>query len=276
MVNEGAEMLQGFLAKVKDLLRASDVVHADETGLRVEAALKWVHAASTTDLTLYHLDEKRGTKGMDEMGIIEHLSGVLVHDGFASYWTYKNVLHALCNSHHLRELIAVAETTGQSWATDMIELLVDTLRLVEEAKELGDDSLSAQTLDAIHIKYQSIIVAGHIANPPPEPTGLRGRPKRSKALNLLNRLDLHRDETLRFATDFSVPFTNNLSERDIRMVKIAQKISGGFRSKNGAEAFLAFRSYLSTATKQGVNLLDALQQLFDGNPWMPASLGGGP
>jgi transposase len=276
MVSEGAEMLSDFLSQVKDLLRDSQVVHVDETGLRVEALLKWVHATSTTDLTLYHLDQKRGGEAMDAMGVIEHLRGVLVHDGWKPYRNYGNVEHSLCNSHHLRELDAIAETTAQSWASEMIELLESTWGLVQDVKENGYNTLSVEALDTTFKKYKTIITTGYLENPPPESTGKQGRPKRSKALNLLMRLDLYTDDVLRFATDFSVPFSNNLSERDVRMVKLQQKISGGFRSKDGAEAFLAFRSYLSTASKQGINLLDALQRLFNNNPWMPASKGASP
>ncbi len=276
MVEEGALMLSDFLSQVKDLLRDSQVVHADETGLRVEALLKWVHATSTTDLTLYHLDNKRGREAMEAMGVIEHLSGVLVHDGWKPYRKYDNIEHSLCNSHHLRELDAIVETTAQSWATEMIELLESTWGLVQNAKENGRKTLSAEVLSTISMKYRAIINAGYLENPSPEITGRRGQPKKSKALNLLNRLDLYVDDVLRFANDFNVPFSNNLSERDVRMVKLQQKISGGFRSKDGAEAFLALRSYLSTACKQGINLLDALQRLYNGNPWMPTQQGASP
>ena len=238
-----------------------------------QARLRWVHSASSPDLTLYHLDAKRGTAAMAAMGVLEHLRGVLVHDGWVPYRHYDQVTHALCNAHHLRELDAVAENDAQGWAKDMAGLLADTWQIVLAAKAEGRSALAHDDLGRIRGKYRAIIAAGHAANPPPVPTGLRGRPKRSKAGNLVLRLDLYAQDVLRFATDFAVPFDNNTAERDIRMVKIAQKISGGFRSFEGAEAFLAFRSYLSTAAKQGVNLHDALQRLFAGNPWMPAGPG---
>jgi transposase len=252
MVQEGAVMLGGFLEGVKDLLRESDVVHADESGLRVAARLHWAHVVSSTDLTLYHLDERRGTSAMETMGVLEHLSGVLVHDGWNAYRTYDNVSHALCNAHHLRELVAVSETEGQGWAADMAGLLAETWHLVLEAKGTGDSALALEVYCAIRSKYRAIIAAGYAVNPFPQGrTGKRGFIGRSKALNLLIRLDTYADDVLRFAGDFSVPFDNNLAERDIRMVRIAEKISGGFRSREGADAFLAFRSYLSTAAKQG-------------------------
>ena len=276
MVKEGAAMLEEFLAQVRDLLRDADVVHADETGLRVEAALAWVHAVSTQDLTLYHLDEKRGTDAMDAMGVIDHLRGVLVHDGWSSYRSYENLTHQLCNAHHLRELEAAGSTEGQSWATDMATLLSDSWQRVLEAKGAGRHALSDEVLAEVHENYKSIIAAGHVANPPVAPNAKRGRTKRTKAHNLLLRLDAYQDDVLRFATDFAVPFDNNLAERDVRMVKIAQKISGGLRSTEGAEAFLALRSYLSTAAKQGMNRLEALQRLFNGDTWMPAAPGAAP
>ena len=276
MVQEGGTMLGEFLSTVTDLLRGAAVVHADETGLRVEAGLKWVHSVSTTELTMYHLNAKRGKVAMDAMGILEYLRGILVHDGWASYRHYNNVVHALCNAHHLRELEAVAETPGQDWAQNMTALLCDTWQLVLDAKANRRSALDAGHLTAASGRYRTIITAGHVANPPPPPSGRRGRTAQSKALNLLVRLDVHADDVLRFAHDFSVPFDNNIAERDVRMVKIAQKISGGFRSVEGAEAFLAFRSYLSTAAKQSVNRLDALQRLFNGNTWMPYSSPAGP
>lgn len=276
MVQEGAAMLAEFLEEVRLLMRDAQVVHADETGLRVEAHLRWVHAVSSGDLTYLELHERRGFAAMEDMGVFRHLSGVLVHDGWGAYRIYENVAHALCNAHHLRELDAVAEAAGQSWATDMAALLAQTWHRVLEAKELGRSALSAKELAKIRADYTQIIAAGHRANPRLRATGGPGRRAQSKAYNLLMRLDTHADAVLRFASNFAVPFDNNLCERDIRMVKIAQKISGGFRSTEGAESFLAFRSYLSSAAKQGINRLGALQQLFNGNPWMPAPTQAGP
>jgi transposase len=276
MVAEGAGLLDGFLSEVQTQLRTSSVVHADETGLRVNARLAWVHAVSTTDLTLYHLDTRRGTTAMDAMGVLQHLTGVLVHDGWAPYRHYDQVRHQLCCAHLVRELAAAALNGGQTWANDMAGLLSDAWHLVLATKDSGEQHLDHKELVSIRANYRAIIDAGHEANPPPVPTGRRGRPQRSKAHNLLERLDLHVDDVLRFTTDFSIPFDNNLCERDIRMVKIAQKISGGFRSFEGAESFLAFRSYLSSAAKQGANRLGVLQQLFAGDTWMPSPSGTSP
>jgi transposase len=272
MVHEGAARLDAFLASLRDQLARSDVVHADETGLRVEASLYWVHSASNAELTLYHLDKKRGTDAMDAidaMGVLEHLSGVLVHDGWSSYRKYTEVEHALCNSHHLRELDGVAEVEGQGWARDMVALLADTWHRVLDLKETDATSLSATELASIRTAYDAIIVAGHVANPAPPPSGKRGRTRRTKAVNLLGRLDLYADGVLRFTTDFRVSFDNYEAERQVRMVKVQQKISGGFRTKAGATAWLAVRSYLATVMKNGQNPLGALRRLMVADPWMP-------
>jgi transposase len=220
MVHEGATRLEAFLASLRDQLAHADVVHADETGLRVDASLHWVHSASTSLLTLYHLDKRRGTIAMDAMGVLEHLSGVLVHDGWAPYRKYTAVDHALCNAHHLRELDGVAEVEGQGWATDMVALLADTWHRVLDRRGAGATSFSATELASIRTAYDAIIAASHVANPPVAPTGKRGRPKKTKAANLLYRLDTYADDVLRFTTDFRVSFDNNEAERQVRMVKV--------------------------------------------------------
>lgn len=257
MVKQGAAMLEDFLASVREQLGEAPVAHADETGLRVEASLHWVQSVSTRFLTLYYVHKQRGTKAMDAMGVLATLTGVLVHDGYASYRTYTAVTHALCNAHHLRELDAIADVEGQSWATDMVALLADTWHEVLDAKESGATSFAAEKLASIRAAYDTIIAAGHVANPAPAPSGKRGRTKKTKAANLLGRLDAHADAVLRFVTNFDVPFDNNEAERQVRMVKVQQKISGGFRTKAGATAWLDVRSYLATVMKNGVNPLGA-------------------
>ena len=193
----------------------------------------------------------------------------MVHDGWSPYRKYTAVEHALCNSHHLRELDGVAEVGGQGWAIDMVELLADTWHRALDLKETGATSFSATELASIRAAYDTIIATGHVANPAPPPSGKRGRTRRTKAANLLGRLDLYGDDVLRFATDFSVSFDNNEAERQIRMVKVQQKVSGGFRTMAGAAAWLAVRSYLATVMKNGVNPLGALQRLMVADPWMP-------
>lgn len=269
MVTQGAARLEDFLAAVRGQLGAAPVAHADETGLRVAASLHWVQSVSTKFLTLYYVHKQRGTKAMDAMGVLATLTGVLVHDGYASYRKYNAVTHALCNAHHLRELDAIADVAGQGWATDMVTLLSDTWHRVLDAKEQGLSAFDAEELASIRTAYDTILAAGHVANPPPPASGKRGRTKKSKAANLRGRLDTYSDAVLRFLTDFHVPFDNNEAERQVRMVKVQQKISGGFRTITGATAWLDVRSYLATVLKNGVNPLQALQLLMVGDPWMP-------
>src|ERR1035437_9667877 len=189
MVHEGAKRLDAFLASLRDQLSHADVAHADETGLRVDASLYWVHSASTAALTLYHLDKKRGTDAMDAMGVLEHLSGVLVHDGWSPYRKYTAVSHPLCNAHHLRELDCVAEVEGQGWATDMVALLAGTWHRVLDLKATGATSFGADELLSIRADYDTSIASGHVAHPARPPSGRRGRAMKTKAANLLQRLD---------------------------------------------------------------------------------------
>jgi transposase len=269
MVAEGASLLEDFLASLRDELTRADVVHADETGLRVAARLHWVHSLSNTLGTLYHLDRRRGVTAMDAMGVLGHMSGVLVHDGWSPYRSYDSLTHALCNAHHLRELDALGDVKGQRWAADMARLLSGTWQRVLDAKAVGTTSLSAGELTTLRASYDALITRGQRANPPPMVrVGKRGPMTRTKAANLLRRLDVYTDDVLRFADDFSVPFDNNEAERQVRMVKVQEKISGGFRSSAGATAWLALRSYLATVMKNGVNPLGALQQLMMADPWM--------
>ena len=246
------------------------MAHFDETGRRVGATLRWIHVAATDSWTLYHLDERRGSTAMDAAGVLPGFTGVAVHDGHLPYRSYP-VVHALCNAHHLRELAGIAELTGQDWPTRLADLLVEIHLGVEAAKGTGASALPARRLAAFRRRYDTLVADGQRLNPPPARTGKRGRPRLGPAAALLARLQLHRDDVLRFAVDFRVPFDNNQAERDVRMVKLQQKISGGWRSKLGATAFLAVRSYLSTARKHRQTALTVLRELFCGRPWVPAT-----
>jgi transposase len=268
LIGEAGEGLGGFVEATRAALTKSPILHLDETGARVAGRLAWVHSASTTQLTAYLFHRRRGRVAIDEFAVLPNYTGVAVHDGWTPYRRYENVTHQLCNAHHLRELRAAAED-GQLWASDMATLLVAANDRVKTARESGRSALSPRTLTTLARHYDELITAGHAVNAPPQPTGQRGRPKRTKSANLLQRLDRYRDDVLRFATDFSVPFTNNVAERDLRMVKLQQKISGCYRTEAGATNYLTIRSYVSTARKQGVNVLSALRQLFEGDPFMP-------
>jgi transposase len=193
-----------------------------------------------------------------------------MHDAWASYFKFDNCMHALCNAHHLRELIFVAEQYQQVWADKMFQLLLDIK--TEVAQTTDAMTLSPQRIAHYRQCYDDLQHQGFAANPPPQtpPLKKRGRKKQSPPKNLLDRLAKYKAETLAFMSDFGVPFDNNLAERDVRMIKVKQKISGTFRTRDGAETFCAIRSYISTARKQGQNVMQALYDAFAGQPFIPA------
>ncbi len=266
MVTEAAEATTPFTDATRLLLHEADVVHFDETGGRVTGRLHWVHSASTGLLTLIDCHQKRGRAAMDDLGVIGAMTGVAVHDGWRPYRHY-DVDHALCNAHHLRELIAVGVGWDQGWANDLASLLVEAKRDVEAAKAGGADHLDTAVLHSIRVRYGRLVAKGFAANPAPEVGKRSGYEK--KAFNLLVRLDGQRADVLRFTINFRVPFDNNQAERDIRMVKLQQKISGSWRTLEGAKNFCAIRSYVSTLRKQDHDVLAGLRRLFDGQAWLP-------
>ena len=268
-----ANRLEGFLALVKKELTQAEVVHFDETGGRVKGKLWWIHVACTDQYTLYHLDPRRGKTAMDAAGVLPSFTGVAVHDGLAAYRHYTAAEHGLCGAHHLRELAGIAQLTGQSWPTELAELLVQMHLAVGVARANGTTEFPAERLADYWRRYDALVATGKELNPPPPRTGERGRPALGKPGSLLARLATHRADVLRFATDFRVPLDNNQAERDVRMVKLQQKISGGWRSQTGAESFLAVRSYLSTARKHGQQAMDVLRALFTDGAWLPATAG---
>jgi transposase len=274
-VAQGAEGLEGFLEEVRSRLVGADVAHFDETGGRIAGGLSWIHCASTDELTLYTVHTKRGRDGIDAAGVLPGFDGTAVHDGWASYRLYEKARHALCGAHHLRELLC-AEEQGQSWAAAMSALLLDAKEAVAKARAAGEDHLSDGALAVLHDCYRDVVKLGYEQNPDLHPDCGGPRPKRTKAQNLLLRLEEREQEALRFADDFRVPFDNNLCERDLRMVKLQQKISGCWRTTEGAERFLAIRSYLSTARKQSQRPVDVLTGLSAGRPWLPIAVGPGP
>ena len=262
---QAADDTEPFLEVLRDQLAAAPVTHADEYGFRVAGKLRWIHSLSTRLLTFYTVHDKRGKKAMDDAGVLSRLGPgqVVVHDGWKPYRKYTEVKHALCNAHHLRELVGVAEDEGQDWAEAMTDLLVDANDAVKKAKEEGAGALDPVQLADIQHRYRQNVAVGKKANP------ARPGRKQTKAHNLLTRLDTQRDDVLRFTVDFDVPFDNNLAERSIRMPKLKPKTSGCQRTVKGAEEFAALRSYQSTATKHGCNLLDVLTRLVQGDPWIP-------
>jgi len=262
---------QPSLESVKQQLIAADVTNFDESGLRVEGKLHWLHVASTPELTHYHVHRNRGQDGMEAGGILPAFQGGAVHDHWSPYLKFDNCRHYFCNAHHLRELQFIVEQYQQSWAADMAQLL-GTIKVEVEASPPPAMSLPSDRLTYYETEYDKLITKGLAANPTPEqpPPKKRGRPKQSPPKNLLDRLSKHKSGVLAFMYDFRVPFDNNLAERDVRMVKVKQKVSGTFRTHSGADTFCAIRSYISTVRKQGLNVIDAIYDAFVGQPFIPS------
>ena len=260
--------LTPVVATIKQAITRADVAHFDESGARIAGSLHWWHVASTARLTYYRFHRCRGQTGMDAAGILPHFRGRAVHDGWASYALYP-CSHALCNAHHLRELTALFEQEGWLWARQMYDLLQEIYRAVQRARQQGRLRVHPLLEARFEARYRKVLTLGRAAHPPPQPPLGGPRPKKSKAANLLERLERQMPAVLAFLYDFSVPFDNNQADRDIRMLKVKQKVSGCFRSAQGAQAFCTLRSYLSTLSKQGQPLWSALERVFRGTLLLP-------
>jgi transposase len=245
----------------KERLINSPCLNVDETGININGQRNWLHSASNDQWTHFFPHEKRGTVAMDLMGILPRYKGVLCHDHWKPYYHY-SCLHALCNAHHLRELIRAGEQDKQAWAFEMKQLLEKINRVVNDAGGM----LSYKEAEHWKRQYRELLAKAEIECPPPEKPDKpqRGRVKRSKARNLLERLIDFEEDVLRFMTNADVPFTNNAAENAIRMTKVHQKISGCFRSLGGAEIFCRVRGYLSTCRKQGMSATQAMALVFEG------------
>lgn len=270
---QAVSQLQPSLAAIKEQLIAAAVVNYDESGLRVEGKLQWLHVACTPELTFYQVDAKRGQVGMSAAGILDAFQGTAVHDHWASYLTFENCQHAFCNAHHLRELQFIVEQYQQPWAAEMAQLL-RTIKQEVDAASPSATTLPVARLTYYNAEYDKLIANGLSLNSDAEqPTASqRGRPKQSPPKNLLDRLHTHKAGVLAFMSDFRIPFDNNQAERDVRMIKVKQKVSGAFRTKTGADTFAAVRAYISTARKQGINAIDALYHAFLGQPFIPNTI----
>lgn len=256
--------LQGFDEWIIAKLMESRVVHYDETGANIGGSLHWIHTAGTSLLTKYFAHKRRGSAAIDEFGILPVFTGRAVHDHLPVYFKY-SCDHALCNAHHIRELIYVYEQEGQAWAQNMINCLLEIKQSVEKAGEKGK-LISSACMRKYEKKYQDIVRYGLRKNPIIEvQVKKRGRPAKTKIQNLLIRLRDYQKEVLAFMYDLEVPFDNNLAERDIRMIKVQQKVSGLFRTMAGARQFCTIRSYISTVRKQGLNVIESICQIMQGN-----------
>jgi transposase len=265
---EAFDRLTAFDALAKENLIKALLINSDETGINLNGKRIWLHTASNERWTYFFPHEKRGSEAMDDIGILPKFRGVLVHDHWKPYYTYAACIHALCNAHHVRELQWVIDNPGYVWAQDMQDLL---LKINEAVKASGINMLDSKTSSEFRERYRQIIKDGVIEMPAPleKPMGAdgkkkRGRDKKTKELNLLERLRDFENDVLRFMEVDYVPFTNNQGENDIRMTKVQQKISGCFKSMEGAKIFCRVRSYLLTCQKHGVSPTDALKSLFNG------------
>lgn len=275
MQEEASGKLTPITGKIENYLTYhSPVDHFDETGVRVEKKLYWLHSVSTKLLTLYRIHKKRGTPAMKDINILPHFRGTAIHDHWESYFSYTNCRHGLCNAHHLRELKFIEEQYNQPWSKQMTKLLVTIKEAVDIAKQQGKDALLPTQLKTFSDQYDQILQIGFIANPlpPPKKQKRRGRMKQTPPQNLLGRLQKNKQETLLFMYDFKVDFDNNQAERDIRMTKLKQKISGCFRTEFYANIICNIRGYISTVRKHNYGILEALESLFQGTPYIPEIL----
>jgi transposase len=267
-IREAAGALLPAVEQINRTLSGAPVVHFDETSMRVGQTRYWLHTAGTHALSWYGSHRKRGKPALDEFGILPEFAGVAVHDCWAAYEGY-DCKHALCNAHLLRELIYVYESTQQAWAGQMIELLREARREAELSAAQGHRALGEARYRQYLQRYDALLAEGKRLNPrqarDPTREDRRGRIKQSEAYNLLSRLERLAEQVWRFATDHRVPFTNNQAERDIRMSKLKQKVSGCFRAAHGLQAFCTIRSYLASLRKQRRSLLEALNSTFAGN-----------
>jgi transposase len=269
MTRRAADGLDDFLDVVGERIAQAPVAGFDETGLRVASALHWVHCARTDKYTLITCHPKRGRAGIDDAGVLGRFRGIAVHDAWAPYDTYLDPAHQLCCAHALRELQGVADAAPSDadwcWANQTADALVALQQLVAEAMAAGADTLDSQALNTQVQRYRSAVQIGITQ------TAARATPLMRKHNALARRLLDRQNDYLRFTTDWRIPADNNGSERDIRMIKLRQKVSGCLRTLTGARQFCAIRSYLSTAAKHGHHLFHTLVLLAEGRPWLPAT-----
>ena len=267
IVHRFADKITEPVSAIAEKLKAASLAHFDETGTRVDGKTWWVHNASNALLTYLDIDRKRGTAGMDATGILPEFSGIAVHDCWAPYWKYPELKHAICNAHITRELLGIMQNhPEQSWASDFKLLLEEMKRIRDREAGKGKESLSAYYYRKFSRRYDEIINAGLEQNPVSEAIGKkRGRLKKGKIRALIERLQKQKNAVCLFIYNFAVPFTNNQAERDIRNVKVKTKVSGCFRTEQGAHDYLKIMSYIGTAKKNHVNVHEAIRQAIVGD-----------
>jgi transposase len=270
LIQRTAQQLVPVEDQIKTALRTAKVIHQDETGLYVKNRRAWMHGTSTPRLTHYFVHPSRGHDALDAIGILASFTGVSVHDGWAAYFRY-SCQHALCLVHILRELTYLAEELGLWWAAKLRRLLLCMKQTTDQARLQGKQGLSPPEVADFTARFLTLLTEGDLVHPPiPTPKGKRGKAKQHPARNLLDRLRKHQQAVLLFLQRLDVPFDNNLAERDIRMVKVQQKVSGSFRSTEGAVSFCRIRGYLSTLRKQGLHVFSALEATLRGQPFLPS------
>ena len=274
-LNTHYDKLEAFETTLKQSLIKETVLHSDETGINIKAKLHWIHVASSSVMTYYMLHQKRGRVAIDDMNVIPSYQGILVHDHWTPYNKYTNCSHSYCNAHILRELNDITEKEDVLWSEDMHSLLINMNIAVRKAKDNAKKALTNTQIQKFTLNYEKIIKSAENYYPPPNNMlkKVRGRPKHKKGKNLLDRLSKYQIEHLRFLNDFKVPFTNNLAERDLRMIKVKEKISGSFASFKGGEMFCRIRSYISTLKKNNIAVLQGLQNALDGKAYVPVGIG---
>lgn len=268
MVKRCANAVSETVNIIKQKVITSGLTHFDETGTRVDKKLWWVHDASNCEFTCLDISPKRGRLGMEQCGVLPFFHGIAVHDCWASYWNYADMQHAVCCAHLLRELTGIVENhPEQKWASEFIDLLMEMKKVKDKAVEAGKESLSDYHHHKFDKRYNELLKQAVEENPLPKSTEKkRGRKKKGKILALVERLDKYKASVCLFIHNFMVPFDNNQAERDLRMIKVKTKVSGCFRSEDGARDYLKIMSYIGTAHKQGHNAYDAIRNAILGHP----------
>ena len=266
MVKECAYNLTNTVEQIRRIVTSQPVVHFDETGTRVDKKICWVHNASNERFTYLSLEEKRGRIGMDSSGVLSEFKGIAVHDCWRAYWNYLGIEHAICCAHLLRELTGILDNhPKQIWADKMKKLLLRMKKVKDKAVRAEKECLSDYYLHGFDVEYDRILAEAKEQNPIKEkPTGKRGRPAKGKIRALVERLVEYKAGVCLFTKNFLVPFDNNQAERDVRMVKVKTKVSGCFRTKEGADSFIKIMSYIGTANKHGINSFIAIKNALEG------------